>query len=53
MQKKTIRAGIVGTGFSATFHYEAMCKVHGELDPEMKATIKAGLKELKLDIENP
>lgn len=27
--KKTIRAGIVGTGFSATFHYEAICKVYG------------------------
>ncbi|MCC6123886.1 MAG: Gfo/Idh/MocA family oxidoreductase [Pirellulales bacterium] len=29
MQKKTIRAGIVGTGFSATFHYEALLKVYG------------------------
>jgi predicted dehydrogenase len=29
MQKKTIRVGIVGTGFSATFHYEALLKVYG------------------------
>lgn len=29
MQKKTVRAGIVGAGFSATFHYEAIRKVHG------------------------
>jgi len=27
--KKPLRAGIVGTGFSATFHYEAIRKVHG------------------------
>ncbi len=29
MQKKTVRTGIVGAGFSATFHYEALRKVHG------------------------
>lgn len=28
MQKQTIRTGIVGAGFSATFHYEALEKVH-------------------------
>jgi predicted dehydrogenase len=27
--KKTIRSGIVGAGFSATFHFEAASKVHG------------------------
>ena len=27
--KKTVRAGIVGAGFSASFHYEALRKVHG------------------------
>jgi predicted dehydrogenase len=27
--KRTIRAGIVGAGFSAAFHYEALKKVHG------------------------
>lgn len=27
--KKTVRTGIVGSGFSATFHYEAICKVYG------------------------
>lgn len=27
--KKTIRTGIVGAGFSATFHFEALRKVHG------------------------
>lgn len=29
MKKKTIRTGIVGSGFSATFHFEALHKVHG------------------------
>jgi predicted dehydrogenase len=29
MEKKTVRAGIVGAGFSATFHFEALQKVHG------------------------
>ena len=29
MQKKTVKAGIVGAGFSATFHYEALRKVYG------------------------
>jgi predicted dehydrogenase len=28
-QKKTIRSGIVGSGFSATFHFDALQKVHG------------------------
>ena len=27
--KKTIRTGIVGSGFSATFHFEALTKVYG------------------------
>jgi len=29
MAKKTIHTGIVGTGFSATFHFEALKKVYG------------------------
>lgn len=29
MTKKTIRTGIVGSGFSATFHFEALRKVYG------------------------
>ena len=29
MKKKHIRTGIVGTGFSATFHYEAISIIHG------------------------
>ncbi len=29
MNKKTVRAGIVGSGFSASFHYEALRKVYG------------------------
>jgi predicted dehydrogenase len=28
-EKKTIRTGIVGSGFSASFHFEALRKVHG------------------------
>jgi len=27
--KKTIRTGIVGSGFSATFHFDALTRVHG------------------------
>ncbi|MEN6459525.1 MAG: Gfo/Idh/MocA family oxidoreductase [Thermoguttaceae bacterium] len=29
MQKKTVRTGIVGAGFSATFHYEALRRIYG------------------------
>lgn len=29
MKKKTVRAGIVGAGFSASFHFEAIHKVYG------------------------
>jgi len=29
MKKKTVRTGIVGSGFSATFHFEALQKVYG------------------------
>ena len=29
MNKKTVRAGIVGAGFSASFHFEAIRKVYG------------------------
>lgn len=29
MKKATVRTGIVGAGFSATFHYEALSKVYG------------------------
>jgi predicted dehydrogenase len=29
MQKKRVRAGIVGSGFSATFHFEALARVYG------------------------
>ena len=29
MNKKTIRTGIVGSGFSATFHFDALARVHG------------------------
>ena len=29
MEKKTVRTGIVGAGFSATFHFEALRKVYG------------------------
>lgn len=29
MQKKTVRTGIVGAGFSATFHFEAISKIYG------------------------
>jgi len=29
MDKKTIRTGIVGAGFAASFHFEALKKVHG------------------------
>ena len=29
MNKKHVRAGIVGAGFSASFHYEAIRRVYG------------------------
>lgn len=29
MKKKTVRTGIVGAGFAATFHYESLKKVYG------------------------
>ena len=29
MNKKTVRAGIVGAGFSASFHFEAIEQVYG------------------------
>ena len=29
MNKPTVRAGLVGAGFSASFHYEALCRVYG------------------------
>ncbi len=29
MKKKTLRAGIVGSGFAANFHYDALTRVHG------------------------
>jgi predicted dehydrogenase len=29
MKKKTVRAGIVGAGFSARFHFESLRRVHG------------------------
>ncbi len=29
MKKKTIRTGIIGAGFAATFHFECIRKVHG------------------------
>ena len=29
MDKKTVRTGIVGAGFSASFHFEALRKVYG------------------------
>jgi len=29
MKKKTIRTGLIGAGFAATFHFECLKKVHG------------------------
>jgi len=29
MDKKTVRAGLVGAGFAATFHYDCLQRVHG------------------------
>ena len=28
MDKKTVRTGIIGAGFAATFHYECLKRVH-------------------------
>jgi len=35
MRKKTVRAGIIGTGFAGTFHYHSIQRVHG-VDVEVK-----------------
>ena len=29
MEKKSVRTGIIGAGFAATFHFECLKKVHG------------------------
>ena len=31
MEKETVRTGIVGAGFAASFHFEALQKVHGTI----------------------
>jgi predicted dehydrogenase len=31
MKKETVKAGIVGAGFAASFHYDALCRVHGAI----------------------
>ncbi len=29
MSKKTVRSGIIGVGFSGSFHYESLSRVYG------------------------
>ncbi|HOD84334.1 MAG: Inositol 2-dehydrogenase/D-chiro-inositol 3-dehydrogenase [Planctomycetes bacterium ADurb.Bin126] len=40
MAKKTVRSGIVGAGFSATFHFEAVRKVYG-VDAQVQGVFAA------------
>ncbi|HUW61074.1 MAG TPA: Gfo/Idh/MocA family oxidoreductase [Candidatus Bathyarchaeia archaeon] len=46
MQKKTVRAGIVGAGFSATFHYEALRKVYG-VDVDIRGVYALDMDQAK------
>ncbi|MCX5769502.1 MAG: Gfo/Idh/MocA family oxidoreductase [Candidatus Hydrogenedentes bacterium] len=46
MNKKTVRAGIVGAGFSATFHYEALRKVYG-VDVDIRGVYALDMDQAK------
>ena len=46
MIKKTVRAGIVGAGFSATFHYEALRKVYG-VDVDIRGVYALDMDQAK------
>jgi len=42
---KTVRCGIVGSGFAASFHYEAIRKVHGAI-PQIAGVYSDDAKQL-------
>ena len=46
MNKRTVRAGIVGAGFSATFHYEALRKVYG-VDVDIRGVYALDMDQAK------
>ncbi|HEY3321111.1 MAG TPA: Gfo/Idh/MocA family oxidoreductase [Planctomycetota bacterium] len=46
MAKKTVRSGIVGTGFAACFHYEALQRVHG-VDVQIAGVFSADMQQAK------
>jgi predicted dehydrogenase len=46
MEKKTVRAGIIGAGFAATFHFECLKKIHGT-NVEVKGVSTRDIKHAK------
>jgi predicted dehydrogenase len=46
VKKETVRAGIVGAGFAATFHFECLKRVHGT-NVEIKGVFTRDLKHAK------
>ena len=46
MEKKTVRTGIVGAGFAATFHFECLKKVHGT-DIEVEGVFATDAEQAK------
>lgn len=46
MEKKTVRAGIIGAGFAATFHFECLKKIHGT-NVEVKGVFTRDIKHAK------
>ena len=46
MDKKTVRTGIIGAGFAATFHFECLKKVHGT-NVEIEGVFAADTEQAK------
>ncbi len=46
MKKKTIRTGIIGAGFAATFHFECLKKVH-DTNVEVEGVFATDTKQAK------
>ncbi len=46
MKKKTIRTGIIGAGFAATYHYECLKKVH-DTNVEVEGVFATDTKQTK------
>ena len=46
MKKQTVRTGIIGAGFAATFHFECLCKVYGT-DVKVEGVFATDTKQAK------